>query len=228
MAAEAFELSFQQKRMWSAATSAPDFCTRCTVALSGELDVSALRRALYEVVDHHEILHIIFPRGEGGPVQAVGPVTFDWNEDDLTHMPPASREARLEEISQIERRHTFDFERGPLVRARLIALTSQQYKLLLQMPSLCGDAATLRIVFDEIALRYAGEEKPPAADRFQYIDCSAWQDELFEEQNAEADRGRRYWSDERTANLALALPFEREATADFELLSCSIAISAAS
>src|SRR5262245_4860874 len=120
---EGYRISAQQRRAWllePAGTAGLD------VLIAGALDLPALRRALAQVVARHEILRTTFHcfPGVALPVQAVGePVA------------PA--------IEEIDRDRPWDLERGPVLRLVLERLGDEEHRLLVRLPAICADAATL-------------------------------------------------------------------------------------
>jgi amino acid adenylation domain-containing protein len=197
---EGFRLSPQQRRLWMLKRNARDhaasFCSQLVVSLQGELDREALRQAIEAICQRHEVLRTAFPRisGVSLPVQSVGEMAFSWETQDLN----GSVVTEIEELLDRERRRTFDYENGPIVRAKLFSLEPQRHVLSITMPALCADRCTLSNLFFEIA-KGAGKEEP-----FQYAQFSDWQNSLSEE--ADAEKGREYWSKQDLSTASLVLP----------------------
>ncbi|WP_047941180.1 condensation domain-containing protein, partial [Pseudomonas aeruginosa] len=124
--AERDRLSYAQQRMWflwhlepqSGAYNLPS-----AVRLNGPLDRQALERAFASLVQRHETLRTVFPRGADdslaqAPLQRPLEVAFE----DCSGLPEAEQEARLREEAQRESLQPFDLCEGPLLRVRLIRL----------------------------------------------------------------------------------------------------------
>src|SRR5687767_9285001 len=67
-------LSRAQRRIWFLQQMAPDnpaYAIVCAVALSGRLDLDALRSSLHEILRRHEALRTCFPAVDGRPSAAL-------------------------------------------------------------------------------------------------------------------------------------------------------------
>ena len=206
-------LSFGQERLWfldqleerSAAYNVP-----AAVRLLGRLDVPALAAALDGMAVRHEALRTSFPLRDGQPVQAIAPaVDLAPPGIDLRGLPGAAREAEARRLALEEGTAPFDLARGPLVRARLLALGPEEHLLLLTLHHAISDGWSLGVLVRELAhgyLRGAGEELPPLP--VQYADFAAWQRRRVE--SGELDGQLAFWR-ERLAGAPprLELPADR-------------------
>ncbi len=209
---ESFRLSPQQRRLWRLQRDSLAYRAQCAVAIKGNLHAEVLTQAVEEVVGRHEILRTTFPLPSGMkvPFQAIADrgAPF-WDKVDLTRLSPIEQAAEIESRLKEQRRAPFDFERGPLLRLALLALSTQKHALLVCLPSLCADAVTLKNLVREIGESYAarlqGGNLPAEGQR--YVQFSEWQNELLE---APPETGARRRPDFSTA-ARLKLPFERGA-----------------
>jgi amino acid adenylation domain-containing protein len=221
---EGFRLSPQQRRLWKLqqGDASGPFYTRCVVRIDGELDEERLRAALGRVVARHEVLRTGFdcPPGMKVPLQIIGqggarlPAAEDLSEQDA-----AAQSAYIESLWRAPER----FEAGPQEReslpaeseplsARLLKLRPREHVLLLELPSMCGDAATMRILLEEVRRAYSGEPDE-GDDPLQYSDLAEWQNELLTAEDTEA--GREFWrARAHEARRESRLPFEKRAAPD--------------
>jgi amino acid adenylation domain-containing protein len=206
---EAFQLSPQQRRVWLLHAGRPSL-VRATARLSGELDVCRLRAAMERVVERHEVLRTrcLCQPGFRVPYQAIAPgADFTWKAFD-SEAAAACPEAELEALVRSRRPPAIDLERGPVLAAELVRLAAGGHALLLTLPSICADAATLPLLLAEIAEAYAGVgacEPGP----LQYADYSEWQHELLETSDDAAQTARDFWRGcDLAATSSLSLPFE--------------------
>ncbi|MFD5746082.1 amino acid adenylation domain-containing protein [Streptomyces sp. NPDC127033] len=192
-------LSPAQERLWTIhylADHQPDYLTTAALDLRGTLDTAALRAALGDVVDRHEVLRTVYPYTEGGPVQRILPPGS--TEPDLkgADVPAAGLDAAVE----AELRTGFDLLRRPPFRVRLFRVTDGRYLLLLVMHHIAVDGESLAPLLRDLATAYGSRLRgaPPAwaAPAPQYADYARW---LRDRAGDEADPGStaacgaRYW-----------------------------------
>ena len=208
-------LSFAQQRFWfvermGAASNA--YIIPQALRLRGALDADALRRALDALVRRHESLRTVFPLRGGGPVQHVLPeLRIPLPVDDLSALPPAEREREAERAMRAELETTFDLERGPVIRARLLRVAAGDHLLLLSMHHIVADAWSLDLAFDELEALYVAErDGTPAALPplpVQYADFAVWQRARMQGEALEGELA--YWRGRLSGAAALALPTDR-------------------
>lgn len=225
-----FRLSPQQKRLWLIQQGSPAFTSQCAMRLAGELRPELLRAALTAIVNRHEALRTGFhlEPGINIPFQVVSEDgTIHWREVDLSDKDAPGQQCEIESLSRQEARLSTGLQHGSRLRAVLVKLTGNQYALLLTVPPLCADDWTLASLFKELGDAYAAtlrdESLPEAA--LQYAGFSEWQNELQEEDEAEA--GREFWRKQSLDEIpALSLPFESSdcAGAAFEPESFALSI----
>jgi amino acid adenylation domain-containing protein/non-ribosomal peptide synthase protein (TIGR01720 family) len=232
---QGFRLSYQQRRLWLHArntdaggqrTAVPN--AQCGLRIEGELDRARLRQALQKTIDRHEILRTSFPipAGLNQPVQVVAPHgSADWREVDLRLCTQAERDAQIESCRVDDLREAFDLAQDPLLRASLLTLAESEHLLILTLPGLCADAATLQNLARELCSAYCRDprgEEPE--DIIQYVQLAEWQQSLQDGEDAE--HGREHWRAQKTSP-ALVLPLQRASrgAVDFISASCVVPIA---
>src|SRR5436305_12302543 len=150
---QGFRLSPQQRQLWALGPD-PAYQTAVAVQLEGELDPVALERALRRVAQRHEILRTRFASVAGMqlPIQTV--------EDDsgfVLRRVRLSPEADADEAWRREVCAVFEPERLPLLRCTLLEGPRETRELMIALPALCADAATLHPLLCAIAAAYAAE-----------------------------------------------------------------------
>ncbi|HYO60226.1 condensation domain-containing protein, partial [Archangium sp.] len=119
--------------------------------ISGRLEVSALERGLDELIRRHQILRTRFSMVDGTLAQRVEEAGhLALTVLDLSRAGEGERRAAAEEHA----RRPFNASQGPLVRATLLRLGSQEHVLLLCMHRLIADEASFGVLGRELAALY--------------------------------------------------------------------------
>jgi hypothetical protein len=179
---EPLPLALQQEFYWMQQQMEPGSGNTMPYALRlrGALDVPALERALAEVVRRHEALRTTFAAPGGVPVQVVaapGPVSIP--RVDLSHLPPAEREAEALRRAGDEVTRPFDQERGPLLRTLLLRLDAREWVLLVTMDHVVSDGWSMDVMVREVGALYGSFTRGRAPSlpepEVQYGDYAVWQ-----------------------------------------------------
>ncbi|SFR76007.1 non-ribosomal peptide synthetase [Anaeromicropila populeti] len=134
------------------------------IRLKGDVNPEAVRQALQQVTDRHEILRTEFSMQDGEPVQRIRDqvkADFTYEEDGET------RENRLLE----EFVRPFDLAQAPLLRTKLVK-RREGYVLLMDMHHIIGDGMSVGNYIREISALYNGVEMEKPVK--QYKDYSQW------------------------------------------------------
>src|SRR5438876_6669617 len=182
--AAAVSLSFAQQRLWFIEQMEPRTSTYnlpAAIRLSGRLDVTAMERALSEVVRRHESLRTRFAVVDGQPVQIIDPPQpLNLTVIDLSHLPENHREEETRQRSMEEAEWLFDLATGPLLRAELLRLAEEEHVMLLTMHHVVSDGWSVGVLVREVAALYEafsqGRPSSPLEElAVQYSDFAVWQ-----------------------------------------------------
>lgn len=193
-------LSSVQERLWFLDQVMPGshaYNVPVGLRLKGALDVSALQRALNEVVRRHEALRTTFANQDGELIQAIGPVTTSEIEiTDLESVPAAERQSRAESWLNTEAQQPFDLAQGPLIRVKLARLAATEHVLSVVMHHAISDGWSLTIFFQEIETFYGAFTEGKSAPEIpalpiQYADYAHWQRQWM--QGARLEQELTYW-----------------------------------
>ncbi|HEX2091416.1 MAG TPA: amino acid adenylation domain-containing protein, partial [Longimicrobiaceae bacterium] len=176
-------LSFAQQRLWFIDRLEPGSSTYnmpVALHLRGRLDAQALERTLTEVVRRHEALRTVFRELDGEPVQVIHPAgVVPLATADLSRLSGEVRGEEARRVARDEMWRTFDLERGPLLRTRLLQLAPEEHVLVLAMHHIVSDGWSMGIFFREIAALYEafarGAPSPLPDLETQYGDFAVWQ-----------------------------------------------------
>ncbi|MGE5220526.1 MAG: amino acid adenylation domain-containing protein [Chloroflexota bacterium] len=150
--------------------------------LNGPLDLSALQRALDEIVRRHAVLRAGFRETENGPRSFIRRrLQPKLRLIDLTRLPQLKREAELERISKQDAAQSFDAGEPPLLRVKLVRLAGERHVLLVTMHHLITDQRSMGIFRSELVALYEAFSKdrpsPLPELKIQFADFARWQKE---------------------------------------------------
>ncbi|HEV7376170.1 MAG TPA: condensation domain-containing protein, partial [Pyrinomonadaceae bacterium] len=185
MAVEAFvfPLSFAQQRLWFLDQLEPGssfYNIFDTLSFDEPTDVPALEQSLNEVVRRHEVLRTTFANVRGKPVQVIAEsLKLPLPVVDLRRLSEEEREAETNRLSSEEYERPFELSRGPLVRGKLLRLSTQESVLLLTMHHIVSDGWSLGILSRELRSLYeaysTGRPSLLPDLPIQYADFTVWQ-----------------------------------------------------
>ncbi len=192
-------LSFAQQRLWLLAQLDPDsaaYNISRALHMQGELNVAALRQTFNTIVARHDVLRGSFDLIDGEPVQLIAPhLEIDIPVMDLERLPESERQREVTRLVTAEARRPFDLARGPLLRASLLKLSSQDHVLLLTMHHIVSDGWSLGVLVKEMAAIYQAIIEHRRVDLaeppIQYADFARWQREWLQGEVLEEQLG--YW-----------------------------------
>ncbi|MEK7327767.1 MAG: condensation domain-containing protein, partial [Chloroflexota bacterium] len=222
-----FPASYAQQRLWfldQLEPNSPFYNIPSAVRLKGKLDVEALERSLNEITRRHETLRTTFEAKNDGPVQMIAPArSIALPIVELSAVPEAEREARLQELANEEAQRPFNLTTGPLFRARLLRLADDDHVALLTLHHIISDGWSMGVLIREIAILYeafstgkacpatkgSAEGPSPLPDlSIQYADYSEWQRGWLQGEVLESQLD--YWKKQLGGELpALELPADR-------------------
>ena len=209
-------LSWSQQQLWFLAQLEPDtpvYNEPCTIRFTGALDVDALSKALNEIIKRHESLRTRFITVDGQLVQAIAPPdTFNLPVVDLRVFPQELREAEALQIASKEAKLLFDLTTSPLLRATLMQLADEDYRLFLTLHHIVMDDVSIRSIFlPELAALYEAfstdKPSPLAPLPVQYADFAVWQRQWMTGEILESQLD--YWKQQLTDLPVLQLPYDR-------------------
>jgi amino acid adenylation domain-containing protein/non-ribosomal peptide synthase protein (TIGR01720 family) len=211
MSTEAFRLSPQQSHLYAAlaAKSGRALLAAARVKVTGALDVGSLQSALDRLVARHEILRTTFHAGDSGGEQRIHaacevPIEFL----DLAELDAGQQSVRLAQRYDEALRADVDVTTGPLLRVGCARLADASHELLITLPALCADAATLAGIVSGLAGAAEGE------DPMQSADVAEWQHEIL--LSDESRPGREFWAARESASgVGCEIPFQLPAGGSF-------------
>jgi NRPS condensation-like uncharacterized protein len=214
--ASGMELSFSEELMWQADVSDPQTlpffdCARSlwlVLRLHGALNKEALRASLETIFQRHEVLRSRFVARNGQPVRLISPSSsFSFTIVDGRNFPSVNpSEIVQKEIKPLLEQ--FDLASGPLLRAALVELNSDEHILAIAVHHIVFDRWSRRLLELELRRFYCafvtGSEPDVRPLPVQYQGYVLWQREQLN-----SERGhklRTYWTNKVSGLPVLTLP----------------------
>jgi amino acid adenylation domain-containing protein len=165
--------------------------------LTGKLDVTALVRAVNQLVERHEALRTRLMVVDGAPRQVVDKRWAGRMEVIQAPVMP-DRDAAGQAFAESVLARPFDLASGLLFRAELLRFDDEDHLLVLGAHHIIVDGSSFAIVMRELGLLYLSVRTGTAAQLpslpVRYTDFASWQRELM--QSAESERQLSLWLDQ--------------------------------
>ncbi|WP_204014810.1 non-ribosomal peptide synthetase, partial [Virgisporangium aurantiacum] len=208
-------LSYAQQRLWFLHELTPhsgEYNVPYAVRLTGALHVDSLREALTDLTLRHAILRTTVTTDDGVPRQTVQPpAPVSLAVTDLSDLPEGAAVGQAERLVGEEAARPFDLATGPLVRAGLIRLATEDNVLWFVAHHIVTDEWSLGILRRELAALYRahahGERAVLTPLRVQYADYAVWQRDRLH--GSRLDELLGYWRERLDGMTPLELPTDR-------------------
>ena len=208
--------SYAQRRLWfidRLQGSSTEYNITLGHRIRGRLDGAALAQALTIISSRHESLRTRFEEVDGEPWQVIeSPTTVVVPVEDLRSVSAAAQQIAVQRVIRAERATPFDLATGPVWRARLLHLGSDDHVAIWTFHHIVCDAWSLGIFNRELDQLYAairaGRADPLPPLPVQYADFALWQRGWLDA--ATLDEGLAYWTNHLTGiPRRLELPTDR-------------------
>ncbi|MDR3445562.1 MULTISPECIES: non-ribosomal peptide synthetase [unclassified Dyella] len=159
-----------QREVWLASTLEPEaslaYNESVSLRLHGDLSVEALQTALRQLPERHEALRATFA-SDGGELCIAAELDLPCPLRELSWLGPDEQQAEIEATLARVVSEPFNLDTGPLVRAEVLRLSSQEHLLVFTAHHIVCDGWSFGVIVRDLAALYAqqigkGEELPPA------------------------------------------------------------------
>jgi len=177
-------LSIAQEQLWRHTLEIPIplYNESITLHRNGAIDAEVLEQSLAEIIRRHEIWRTSYKLIDGSPSQVVHAAqpTFPLRRVDLRQEPEQKREMLALHLASDDARLPFDLSAGPLLRALLIRMDDEAYRLAITAHlSIIDGLSAYQILPRELSTLYtscaAGQPSPLPEITIQYRDFAWWQ-----------------------------------------------------
>jgi amino acid adenylation domain-containing protein/non-ribosomal peptide synthase protein (TIGR01720 family) len=217
---EALPLSFAQQRFWfidQLEGGNAQYNMPSALRLTGDLDVSAMQRALDEILLRHEIIRTTYHLRDGVGLQVVNPARpFPLVRIDLSGWDASMQQDEVTRLTREDAAKVFDLTRDLMMRVTLITLSEIEHVLLFAMHHVASDGWSLTVLGREFGALYeafrTGAPSPLLPLAIQYADYAHWQRDV--RQVEMFDRQLGYWRNQLAGLPQLhSLPLDMPRTA---------------
>jgi amino acid adenylation domain-containing protein len=204
----AIPLSFAQQSLWflwQLAPYDPGYTIFTALRCHGKLDSSILQRCIDALITRHTSLRTTFSINAQGQLQQNidAPTSVLIREDDFSHRPLTARLVVAQRVAEEESQRPFDLKHGPLIRLRLLHLSSEDHVMLLSIHHIAADGWSMGIIFKELMAIYRAELMGSTVDStlelpalsISYADYASWQQRSGIEQTGSLTYWRTQLSD---------------------------------
>lgn len=210
-----FPLSFAQRQLWlldQLLPGTPLFNICDARRFKGPLNAAILRESLRALVQRHEALRTRFAEVDKQPAQIIDQaMSLEMPLVNLCKLPVALREAQAKRLAREERNLPFDLANGPLVRAKLFRLETDEHLLLVTMHHIIADQWSMQLFRRELAVLYGAISRglaPSLPDlAIQFVDFVSWEQNAIKTEYMKAQLA--YWETQLAGSLP-RLVFKRE------------------
>jgi amino acid adenylation domain-containing protein len=181
-----------------------------TLHMRGDVNESALREALKQVIRRHDGLRATFdPEGQ---TQRFAPkLELEIPAVDLSALSAAQRKTRIAQLVEEDAYTPFKLDQGPLVRAQLVKLEPRYQVLIFTSHHIVCDGWSTNVLLDEFAKLYNALNQGVACDlpkAVSFANYARSQADFFN--SPEGAENEKYWLEEfREPAPLLDLPTDR-------------------
>jgi len=179
---EPLVLSFAQQRLWFLAQlegQSTAYNMPAVLHLTGQLNETALQRALTALIQRHESLRLCFPGLDGEAKVQRGEVYNPLSITDLSDLSEPEQQHQVTEWIANHAQTPFDLNTGPLLSLRLLKLGPPEQILLFNMHHIISDGWSMMVLvreWSQLYSAYAQNQVPQLPlPKIQYTDFAAWQ-----------------------------------------------------
>ncbi|UOE51898.1 non-ribosomal peptide synthase/polyketide synthase [Mucilaginibacter sp. SMC90] len=202
---EYIPLSYSQERLWfiDRLEGSIPYHISAVLKLQGNVNTTALEKALKTVAERHEILRTVIREHEGQGYQYIKANNWSLKQSHLN-----DSEAGLQDYIAKETVRPFDLSQDDMLRAELIVTGQDEYVLLLMLHHIVADGWSMPVLVSEFSQLYNdyNNNKIPElkAPEIQYADYAIWQRAYLNGEKLQSKLA--YWQDKLAGTAMLELP----------------------
>lgn len=164
-----------------------------------KLNREALHKAFESLISRHEVLRTTFLSVEGEPKQKIHEpeaLPFIITYDNL--LSDKDKEVSIDKIAQQEANTSFDLEKGPLMKVRILQTGKTENVMIFSMHHIISDGWSLEVLIREVLALYISFKNEAEISLpqlpIQYKDYTYWREKQLTGESLE--KFRRFWMKE--------------------------------
>jgi NRPS condensation-like uncharacterized protein len=152
--------SFAQQRLWmidQLQGQSPEYNMPMAFHVSGQLDLRAVQKAMFNIIERHQVLRTVFAIQDNELVQIIRDnVEFKLTCHDLRELNEQIQQQHVASLVKQDMSTPFDLSKDIMVRAAYIQLSSQNDKgvMLFNMHHIASDGWSMGLLVKEFAAEY--------------------------------------------------------------------------
>lgn len=216
---ESYPLSSAQHRIWVSSQfgqTSVSYNMPMSVSLNNGCDIKAFKKAIYAVIERHEILRTVFKEDKEGDVRQwiLTPSEIDFKIDYKDFRSQEFSKDCASEYIKEDSYKIFDLEKGPLLRSSLLQVSDDEYVFYYNMHHIISDGWSMEVLATDLMTyyeAYSNNTIPTLQDlKIQYKDYTIWKNKQLH--SSEFEGSETYWLNqfnEEISDLTLSIQKNR-------------------
>ncbi|MDJ0287730.1 MULTISPECIES: non-ribosomal peptide synthetase [Bacillus] len=230
-----FSASYAQKRLWLTdqliEKNKEVYNIASEIDIDGILNIEYLEKSLNKIIERHETLRTFFEMNNDGLQQIVRKeFSIELDIIDLQNLSEEVVNKQISTISKREASYHFELDNLPLLKATLIKVNEEKFKLFITMHHIISDGWSIGVFIKELSTIYQSyclkKELNLPEISIQYGDYAEWERDQLQEEKVKKQVD--YWKNYLSGDLpVLELPsdYPRPSNQTFEGSFCEFKIS---
>ena len=149
--------------------------------LSGAYDIENFQKAIYAIIERHEILRTVFREDEQGELRqwVLSPEALGFEVGYQDYRDQIDRHEQVQAFVDQDAFQPFDLSQGPLIRARLMQVEDEEFVFYCNMHHIVSDGWSMKIIVRDVMAYYEAFRQHQPLNlpslRVQYKDYASWQ-----------------------------------------------------
>ncbi|MEM7186366.1 MAG: amino acid adenylation domain-containing protein, partial [Bacteroidota bacterium] len=195
-----YPLSDAQRQLWIASQfedGSVAYNMPAHIRLNEAINLDLFERAIYLVVERHEVLRTRFLERETGEIrQEVSPMgSFDFKVEKINYSGKEEASALAMTYIEHDKYQAFDLAHGPLLRVAILTISEAEHICYYNLHHIVGDGWSMDVISRDLLAQYQLLESDPDAIlsplKIQFKDYASW---LATNKSEHLAESRAYWN----------------------------------